>query len=471
MTDKMRAVREEAILVVDDDRDFLNEVRLMLVSNGAGKVVTLNDSRRVLDELEQGGIAVLLLDWVMPHKTGADLLPVVVRTFPQVPVVVMTAVSDLETVVGCIKQGAFDYITKPLDSNRVLSAVHRALQISELAIQNQQLMGYLLGEPLAHPEHFGTILTVSERMQALFKIAETIAATRQPVLITGETGVGKELFAQAIHKSSGLTGDFVPLNVAGLDEFMFTDTLFGHKKGAYTGAHESREGLLAKAQGGTLFLDEIGDLSLESQVKLLRLLQEHEYYRLGSDALLKSDARIIAASNRDFASLISQGSFRQDLYHRLCFHEIRIPPLRERREDVVPLVEYYVREAAGNCGKNPPELSRELCLALMKYDFPGNVRELISKVNGAVTLNSSGALTLRDFPGLPLSEERSTRKVRVAFDGHYRLQATFEEFPSVDDMERLLIDEALKATGGNKSAAAELLGISRPTLNRKLVTE
>src|SRR6185369_16080194 len=197
-------------------------------------------------------------------------------------------------------------------------SLSKAFQINELAEQNRRLKDFLLGDSLLRPEIFDSILTANPRMQAIFKIIETMSGTYNPVLITGETGVGKELIARAIHRASGLKGAFVPLNVAGLDSLMLDDTLFGHRKGAFTGAHESREGLIAKAQGGTLFLDEIGDMGSESQVKLLRLLQEREYYRLGSDALIKSNARIIAASNCNFEEMLEQGKFRRDLYHRLC---------------------------------------------------------------------------------------------------------------------------------------------------------
>ncbi len=303
MSDK---VVNQSVLIVDDDSDVLDELRLMLMSNGIKCIKTLADGRDVMAELEKNNHSVVLMDWMMPGLTGADLLPLLARRFRHIPVIVITAVNDLQTVVRCIKQGAFDYITKPIDADRLLLTVEKAFHISELANQNKVLRGYLLGEPLARPENFRDLISRSEKMQAIFKLIETIAPSSHPVLVQGETGVGKELIARAIHKSSGFSGPFIALNVAGLDDLMFSDTLFGHKKGAFTGASEPREGLIAKAQGGTLFLDEIGDMTQESQVKLLRLLQEHEYYRLGSDALIKSDARIIAASNHDFATLITQ---------------------------------------------------------------------------------------------------------------------------------------------------------------------
>lgn len=471
MTEPAAPEREQTILVVDDDADFLNEVRLMLVSNNIRDVITLNNSGDLLKNLDQGGVGVLLMDWIMPGMTGAELLPIVVQRYPHIPVIVMTAVSDLQTVVGCIKLGAFDYITKPIDANRLLSSLSKAFQISELANQNRRLKRYLMGDSLSRPEIFDAILTINPRMQAIFKIVETMRGSYNPVLITGETGVGKELIARAVHRASGLKGQFVPLNVAGLDELMFDDTLFGHKKGAFTGARESRDGLIAKAQGGTLFLDEVGDMGPESQVKLLRLLQEREYYRLGSDALIKSDARIIAASNLDFDTLLEQGRFRRDLYHRLRGHHIHVPPLRERREDIPLLLDHFVQKSAKDAGRPVPTVTVEARQALAEYGFPGNVRELMNMVHHAVTSHDAATLTVQDFLGTPAPEGRSQRNLRIYRDRDFRMQMNYEEFPSLSVVEQMLIDEALRITGGSKAMAAELLGISRPTLNKKLANK
>ena len=469
MTEAVLADCPQTILVVDDDAILLDVVHMMLASHGIKDVVTLNTSSDLLKNLDQGGIGVLLMDWIMPVMTGADLLPIVVQRYPHIPVIIMTAVSDLQTVVGCIKQGAFDYVTKPIDANRLLSSLHKAFQISELANQNRRLKSYLMGDSLSRPEIFDAILTINPRMQAIFKIVETMRGSYNPVLITGETGVGKELIARAIHRASGLKGPFVALNVAGLDELMFDDTLFGHKKGAFTGAQEAREGLIAKAQGGTLFLDEVGDMGHESQVKLLRLLQEREYYRLGSDALIRSDARIIAASNHNFDTLLEQGRFRRDLYHRLRGHHIHVPPLRERREDIPLLFDHFLHKAAKDAERPVPEVGAEVRQALEQYDFPGNVRELMNMVHHAVTSHDGAALTVRDFLEGDSADGRARRNLRVFRDRDFRVQMNYREFPSLSQVEQMLIDEALRITGGNKSQAAELLDISRPTLNKKLV--
>jgi DNA-binding NtrC family response regulator len=456
------------VLFVDDNADFLEEIRFVLLSNSICEIVTLTDSSLVLEELGKGIYATLFLDWIMPGVSGADLLPVITQKFPNIPVIIMTGVNDVETVVSCMKQGAMDYITKPLDSSRLISSINNAFKILELSNQNQQLQNYLLGDPLAQPDTFTDILTHSEKMLSIFKVVETIAPSRYPVLITGETGVGKELIARAIHKASGLHGDFTPLNVAGLDAHMFEDTLFGHKKGAFTGASELRQGLIAKAQGGTLFLDEIGDLAPESQIKLLRLLQENEYYRLGSDVLLKSDARIIVASNRDFKKLVAENSFREDLYHRICYHKLHIPPLRERREDIVPLVDHYINVAAKGMGKKSPRVATELRWLLEEYDYPGNVRELINKVSSAVVVNKSGLLVQSDFPDLAIKSRTMIEAGITAANKQYSLHVVFPAFPSMGQIEKLMFEEALKVTGGKKGPAADLLGVCRQTVQKKL---
>ncbi len=455
-------------LFVDDDTDFLDEIRFVAESSGLCRVITLPDSSRLLEELGKGIYSVLFMDWVMPVVTGSDLLPVVNKSYPSLPVVIMTGVSDISTAVLCMKQGAFDYVTKPLDANRLISCLTNALKISELSSQNRQLREYLLGTPLGKPENFRHIISCSGKMQSIFKLIETISPSRYPVLITGETGVGKELIASAVHKASGLKGKFVPLNLAGLDTLMFDDTLFGHKRGAYTGASESREGLIAQAQGGTLFLDEIGDLEPQSQVKLLRLLQEKEYYRLGSDLLQRSDARIVAASNRDFTKLLATGKFREDLYHRLSHHCLHIPPLRDREEDILPLVKHFAAQAATEMGKPVPKISTELQYMLCEYDFPGNVRELVNRVSNAVVTNMSGLLTQEDIPGLT-TKQVVMRSTKGKFDsGQFSIHLVFPGFPTLEQIEQIMFHEALKRSGGRKGMAAELLGVTRQTFRKRL---
>lgn len=460
--------KEHAIIIVDDDAAFLDGTRRALLANNISNVTTLQDSSQLLPFLAKNTCTVIILDWVMPNITGADLLPELTRQYPHIPVIIITGVSDLENVVSCIKQGAYDYVTKPLDTTKLVSVVQNACKSSELITQNRQLTGYLLGEPLSTPEFFSEFITCSERMQSIFKVIETLAGSKQSVLITGETGVGKEMIANAIHRCSGLKGKMITVNVAGLDDAMLADTLFGHKKGAYTGANESREGLIEQAKGGTLFLDEIGDLSNASQIKLLRLLQQNEYYRLGSDVLHKSDARIVAASNANFKQLLAAGTFRSDLYYRISAQTLYIPPLRERREDILPLVEHFVEKTAAELCISTPELSREIRQAMISYDFPGNVREMINKIQNAVMYNRTGVLTLEDFPGISPGELHPGQIIRRIGTNQFALNGIFHSFPTVDEVETIMVSEAMALAEGNRSMAAKMLGISRPTLQKRI---
>jgi DNA-binding NtrC family response regulator len=455
---------QQRVLVVDDEPGILAKVSLLLASSDIQQVVTLADSREVIPFLRENQTAVVVVDWVMPNVTGGELLQRITADYPQVPVIVMTAMGDVDTAVNCMKAGAFDFLTKPVDPNRLIASIRKALQVSDLGNQNRILKDYLLADRLRFPDAFEGIVTRSKKMRSIFQYIEAIASSRLPVLITGETGVGKELLARAVHRVSGVRGPFISLNAAGLDDFMFSDTLFGHKKGAFTGAESQRDGLISAAAGGTLFLDEIGDLNHSSQIKLLRLLQEREYYRMGSDLLLKSDARIVAASNMDFAALRSAGTFRNDLYFRLCAHEFRVPPLRERLEDVEPLVEYFARTMAQQQAKPVPQISPSLIASLTQCSFAGNVRELYNMVHHAVTCNDGSPLDIADFPGLKPAPGRSLE----GGQGDNPLLAIFGRFPTVTQVEDYLIAEAMKLTGGNQTAAAELLGLARPTLNKRL---
>jgi len=457
------------ILIVDDDADFLQLLTRSLASARLGDVESLSFSPAVMERLSKGDIAVLLLDLVMPGVSGTEILPRVNQLYPHIPVIMMTAVTDVATAVHCIKSGAFDYLTKPLDSARLYATVSKAVTFSDIAAQNRQLTGFLLGEALAEAQLFSGIITADPKMLAIFKLVETIAPSLHPILITGETGVGKELIARAIHAASGLSGEFVPVSVAGLDDALFSDMIFGHKRGAFTGASEQRDGLIRKAAGGTLFLDEIGDITPEGQKMLLRLLQEKEYYRLGSDILYQSNARIVAASNRDLRAMVAAGTFREDLYYRLCVHQLQLPPLRERRGDIPLLAEHFAREAAAALAREMPEFPVELKAALAGAEFPGNIRQLLNLVRNAVTCNRSGILSRADFSGLELAvSPRVSRGLKLSREGGCTLHAVFEKFPAMDEVEGLLIQEALALSGGNKGNAAALLGISRPTLNKKL---
>lgn len=457
------------VLLVDDEEDFLNTSRLYLKSCGINNVFTLNDSREVMSLLATRQVAVIVLDLHMPHLSGVDLLPQIVSDFPDIPVIVATANDEIETVVECMKSGAFDYLVKPVDSRRMVTSLSKALEICDLSSELSSLKKRLLNDNLEHPAAFAAIVTVNKKMRALFKYTEVVAVTRQPIMITGETGVGKELFARAIHELSGCPGELVALDVAGLDDNMFSDTLFGHKKGAFTGADQAREGMVSSAKEGTLFLDEIGDLNHSSQIKLLRLLQEKEYYPVGSDILRKSDARIILASNRDLPKLIVEGKFRNDLYYRLCAHQIHIPPLRERLDDVAPLLDHFLSKAAAVLQKKKPTPPPELAVLLSLYHFPGNVRELEAMVFDAVVRHASGMLSMESFK-TAIGDLRPATEAGALLrhPGENPLTAMFGHFPTIREIEEFMIGEAMKLAKGNQGIAANLLGMGRQTLNMRL---
>ncbi|OSM05151.1 putative two component sigma54 specific Fis family transcriptional regulator [Magnetofaba australis IT-1] len=435
-------------------------------------VLTLQDGRTLMDQIRQTGAACVVLDLTMPMISGLELLKQLKSAQPDIPVMVMTASQELDTAVDCMKEGAFDYLVKPVEPNRFISAVKHALELNALRNQVDTLRRYLLDGRLQQQEAFDAIVTCSESMTGLFRYMEAIARSQEPVLITGETGSGKELIAQALHELTGSAGKFVPVNVAGLDDDLFSDTLFGHRKGAYSSAENAREGLITQAAGGTLFLDEIGDLSHTSQVKLLRLLQDRQYYPLGSDAPLSTDARVLVATHRDLRAGMEAGTFRSDLYYRLSAHHVEIPPLRRRQEDIPLLLEHFLTQAAQEMGKKKPTPPPELRTLLCAYAFPGNIRELRAMVWDAVARHGGGVLSMNSFrdaiekSGAPVPVTTHAESIsEPSSDG---LFTQIESLPSLKETENLLVDEAMRRAGDNQGIAAGMLGITRSALNQRL---
>lgn len=456
------------ILLVDDEPQILKSFSVMLRTAGLKDVVTIDDSRQVMGLLAQREVALVVLDLSMPHISGVDLLSQITQSYPQVPVIIVSARNELETAVDCMRMGAFDYLLKPVETGRFEAGVKRAFEMRMLRTEISSLKKRLLMDELEHQEAFSPIIAVSKKMRAIFQYVEVVAGSQQPVLITGETGVGKELVAKSVHDISGRKGPFIAVNVAGLDDTMFSDTLFGHKKGAYTGADDSREGLIAEAHGGTIFLDEIGDTSEPSQIKLLRLLQEHKYYPLGSDVPKQSGVRIVVATNHDLQKLIADGRFRKDLYYRLFTHHIHIPALRERQEDIALILNHYLEEAAMSMNKKKPTPPAELITLLKTYHFPGNVRELQAMAYDAVARHKSGVLSMESFKNI-IGQERSYVKAAYSSaDGSLFESLSTDNFPNLKTAEDALIARALYLATGNQGIAAALLGITRQALNKRL---
>lgn len=462
------SIYQQPILIVDDEEEVLESIELILSAGGYENVIFCQDSRHVLPLLKRHpDVQLILLDLIMPYLKGGDLLPILREQHSEVPVIVITAIDDCHTAVECIKSGAFDYVVKPIEKMRLLANVRHALEKREMARENRALKERLLYETLEYPEAFESIVTRNKTMMSIFQYAEAIAPSPEPVLIVGETGVGKELIVNSIHNVCGRKGPLVSVNIGGLDDTLFSDTLFGHRQGAFTGTTTNREGLVQTAWGGTLFLDEIGDLAPASQIKLLRLIQEQEYYPLGTDVPQKADIRILAASNKNFDERDASPDFRRDLYFRLQTHKISVPPLRNRREDIPLLVDHFMKKAAKRLSKNAPRYPKELIDILNCYDFPGNVRELESMVFDAVSKHRTHMLSLESFKNRIFKEG-----VRNCWsDTEEKRDAVFsplEILPTLEESRKMLVEEALMRSNGNQSIAARLLGISQPALSRWL---
>jgi DNA-binding NtrC family response regulator len=480
------------VLVVDDTPQNLDLLAEILTRDGfevrpaKSGGLALMSARTIVPDL-------ILLDIMMPGMDGYEVcrrLKEDERT-RDVPVIFISALEETVDRVKAFEVGGVDFITKPFQAEEVLArarthlALRRVLtrvekqktqleeEIAERKRTEEELSKFqdslagILEKKLRHPEVFKGIISQSEKMRSIFQYIEALACSSEPVLITGESGVGKELIAKAIHDISYPRAPWVPVNIAGLDDNVFSDTLFGHVKGAFTGADRARAGMIEKAAGGTLFLDEIGDLNPVSQVKLLRLLQEKEFMPLGSDRTVEVNARIVVATNVNLEQKQKSGGFRKDLYFRLCTHHIEVPPLRERIEDIPLLLDHLLAEAAREMGKRKPTPPPELALLLANYPFPGNIRELRAMVFNAVSVHTGRKLSMDLFKksmGMSGKESRQTDDASP----ENPLLTFHERLPTLKESADLLVREAIQRTKGNQSMAARLLGITQPALSSRL---
>lgn len=455
-----------SVLLVDDEPAWLLSLSVTLERcAGITNIITCQDSREVIPLLGKEKIGLILLDLTMPFIGGEELLERISESSPEIAVIVISGLNQIDAAVRCIKQGAFDYFVKTIEEERLVGGVLRAIRMLELERESREVTSRFFSRKLLHPEAFAEIVTNEPAMHAIFTYIEAVAKSPQPLLITGESGVGKELFARSAHSLSNCKGQLVAVNVAGLDDMVFSDTLFGHHRGAFTGADQPRRGMIEEAQDGTLFLDEIGDLSIASQVKLLRLLQEGEYFPLGSDRPKRLKARIIVATHRDLAAKVAAGEFRRDLFYRLKIHHLDIPPLRERKDDIPLLLDHFLGEAASSLGKRKPTPPPELAKLLRTYDFPGNVRELRAMIYNAVSVHRDHKLSSETFVtamgrAAALEVERGS-ETETIFEKLDRL-------PTFTEIAELLVVEAMKRASGNQTIAARLLGISQPALSKRI---
>lgn len=447
------------VLVVDDDGAVCELAALYARESGFREIQSAGSAEDGLKRLAGSTVDLVILDLGLPDRPGSDALAEFLAAAGEAPVAVVTADGRSETAVRCLRAGAFDYIEKPIAPARLISLFGHAGERSRGRAAYR--------EASALSPAFDRIVTRSPLMYGLFESVRGMASSPLPVLILGESGTGKELIASAIHTLSGRAGEFVAVNVAGLDGSLFSDVLFGHAKGAYTGAASARPGLIRRASGGTLFLDEIGDLSHESQVKLLRFIQEGEYYPLGSDKAEIASCRLVVATHAELREAVRLGRFRADLYYRLMPHIARIPPLRDRPEDVQPLAEHFAAQTAALLGLPPPSVGAAFVEALRAYDFPGNVRELGAIIAGALSDPSEAGLSLAYARGYIERQRASDEPASSGACPDYGFNFG-ERFPTLSELEAAHIREALRRCGGNQSAAARMLGVAQSTISRKL---
>lgn len=453
------------VLLVDDEPAWLRSLSLALESSaGITNVESCSDSRQVLDLMSQREFGLVLLDLTMPHVSGEELLVRIGERYPGAAVIVVSGLNQVGKVVNCMKLGAYDYYVKTDDEERIICGVVRAIKHLELQRDNKEMTQRFVSCELKHPEAFSAICTADRAMQALFAYIEAVSKSPLPLLITGESGSGKELLAQATHRLSGCRGELVAVNVAGLDDTVFADTLFGHVRGAFTGAEGVRRGMIEAAANGTLFLDEIGDLTNASQVKLLRLLQEGEYFPLGSDQPRRLKARIVVATHQNLEAKVADGTFRRDLYYRLRAHHVEVPPLRDRKGDIPYLLDLFLEEAAKTLGKKKPTPPPGLAQLLCTYGFPGNVREMKAMVFDAVSTHKERMLSMDCFLKSINASDGAVAE-RVPDQNPF---TAFEPLPTFANAAGYLLEEAMKRAGGNQTLAARLLGISQPSLWKRL---
>lgn len=443
------------ILVVEDE-PAQREMLVGFLRKEGHKVEEAEDGKKALEILKKHSFDVLLVDQKMPGMSGIEVLEEAKRLQPESDVLLITAYGTVQDAVKAMKLGAYDYITKPVDLEELLMVLERIAEKQTLVRENQILKERLKEKRIGKAD----LVYESYQMAEVVNLAARVAPSKASVLLLGESGTGKELVARLIHSLSPRSSKpLVTLNCAALPESLLESELFGHERGAFTGAIQRRIGLFEQADGGTLFLDEIGDLSPSVQVKLLRFLQEGEFQRIGGSTLLKADVRIISATHRDLEELMKKRIFREDLFYRLNVVTIKLPPLRERREDIKPLVEHFLKVYAAQNAKPIEGISREAMDLLLQYDYPGNVRELENIIERAVVITRGPVIQTEDLP-FTIKERAKPHRVARGPGG------TLKE--RVEALEKSLIEEALEQAGFNQTKAANLLGLSERMLRYKL---
>lgn len=440
------------VLIADDEKNIRSGLAQAMEMEGY-TVLVAADGQEALDLVAQEEVDLVITDLKMPRVTGEHVLQRIVEHYPTIPVIILTGHGTIEAAVQAMRDGAYDFLTKPVSLDRLSLLAKRALQGRELVLQHRQLQ-----EELDQHRQMSTIIGKSPELQRTLTVVKQVAPTRASVLVTGESGVGKELVADAIHRLSDRKDKpFIKVHCAALSESILESELFGHEKGAFTGAIGRKRGRFELANQGTLFLDEIGEINQNLQIKILRVLQERQFERVGGEETVSTDVRIIAATNRDLKEEIAAGRFREDLYYRLNVVNISVPPLRERREDIPLLVASFIREFSHENNKPVDGIDSRARAALYQYDWPGNIRELRNSIESAVVMTKGPVITVEDLPpGIGGSDNEGGSMIPVPLG------------VPLSQVEREVIRANLAQQKGNKSRTADILGIGRKTLHRKV---
>ena len=438
------------ILVVDDEKNIREGLGKVLELDGY-KVLLACDGKEAVQTLNRGDIDLVITDLKMPNLSGEEVLQKATTMSPNLPVIILTGHGTIENAVRAMKNGAYDYLTKPVNMDRLSLLVQRALSARELMLQNRAMQ-----EELQKRHQFSNIIGKSESMKKIFEVVQQVAPSRASVLITGASGVGKEMIADALHYNSPRRDKpLIKVHCAALTETLLESELFGHERGSFTGAVARKRGRFELAHLGTIFLDEIGEISQNVQIKLLRVLEDKTFERVGGEETIEVDVRVIAATNRELKAAIENGEFREDLYYRLNVVNIHIPPLRERKEDIPLLMATFVKEFSEENGKNIEAIEPKARMILYNYSWPGNVRELRNCIESSVVMSKSNIITVDDLPP-HINTESDQEFVRITTGS------------TLADIEREVVRATLAQQNGNKTRAAEVLGIGRKTLHRKL---
>jgi putative PEP-CTERM system response regulator len=438
------------ILIVDDEKNIREGLGKALEQEGY-EISLASDGEEASKLIDSENVDLVIADLKMPKMSGQELLKRVASSYPTVPVIILTGHGTIESAVTAMRDGAFDFITKPVNLDRLSMLVKRALSNRELILQHRELQ-----EELEKQRGLKNIIGKSPAMKKIFDVINQVAPTKASVLITGESGVGKEIVADAIHRLSNRKDKpFIKVHCAALSESLLESELFGHERGAFTGALNRKRGRFELAHNGTIFLDEIGEIDQSIQIKILRVLQEKEFERVGGEQTISVDVRIISATNRDLQAAITEGSFREDLFYRLNVVNIHIPPLRERKEDIPLFLAAFIKEFAQENGKPVEGIDSKARAMLYAYSWPGNVRELRNCIESAVVMSKGTIITPDDLPP-SVKTETGENDIRIPLGS------------TLSEAEREIIQHTLSSNRGNKSKTAEILGIGRKTLHRKL---